>query len=63
MTGNVHRVVIGDATWPTPSRPLTVEDRRAWEQDLVRYYLDHLHAAGGRKLVSTRPGRTTVNNY
>ena len=26
---------------------LTPEDRRAWEQDLLRFYLDRLHAAGG----------------
>lgn len=29
---------------------LTVEDRRRWEEDLLRYYLDRLHAAGGPKL-------------
>lgn len=29
---------------------LTVEDRRAWERDLLALYLDRLHAAGGPKL-------------
>jgi hypothetical protein len=29
---------------------LTVEDRRAWERDLLDFYLDHLHAAGGPKV-------------
>jgi aminoglycoside/choline kinase family phosphotransferase len=29
---------------------LTTADRRAWEQDLVRYYLDRLHAAGGPRI-------------
>lgn len=29
---------------------LTVEDRRAWEHDLLRFYLDRLAAAGGPKL-------------
>ncbi|QIL73973.1 phosphotransferase (plasmid) [Diaphorobacter sp. HDW4B] len=29
---------------------LTVEDRREWERDLLRRYLDGLHAAGGPKL-------------
>lgn len=29
---------------------LTVEDRRNWEGELVDYYLDRLHAAGGPKL-------------
>lgn len=28
---------------------LTVEDRRAWERDLLEFYLEHLHAAGGPK--------------
>jgi aminoglycoside phosphotransferase (APT) family kinase protein len=32
------------------STALAVEDRRAWEKDLLRYYLDRLHAAGGPKL-------------
>lgn len=27
---------------------LTVEDRRAWEQDLLRFYLDRLQSAGGQ---------------
>jgi Phosphotransferase enzyme family len=26
---------------------LTIDNRRAWEKDLLRYYLDHLSAAGG----------------
>jgi len=26
---------------------LTIEDRRAWERDLLAFYLDRLHAAGG----------------
>lgn len=29
---------------------LTVEDRRAWERDLLLYYLDRLHAAGGPRI-------------
>jgi hypothetical protein len=29
---------------------LTIEDRRAWERDLLGFYLDHLHAAGGPKV-------------
>lgn len=29
---------------------LTVEDRRAWEEDLLRYYLEQLQAAGGPRL-------------
>ncbi|MGW1546850.1 phosphotransferase [Streptomyces sp. NPDC002346] len=29
---------------------LSVEDRRAWETDLLAYYLDRLHAASGPKL-------------
>jgi Phosphotransferase enzyme family len=29
---------------------LTVEDRRLWERDLLHFYLDRLHAAGGPKL-------------
>lgn len=34
----------------TLSSSLAVEDRRAWEQDLVRLYLNELHAAGGPKV-------------
>ena len=29
------------------STALTVEDRRAWEQDLIKYYLEELRASGG----------------
>ena len=29
---------------------LTVEDRRQWERELLRYYLDQLHAAGGPRV-------------
>ena len=29
---------------------LTVEDRRLWERELLRFYLDRLHAAGGPAL-------------
>ena len=29
---------------------LTTENRRAWEQDLLRLYLESLAAAGGRKV-------------
>lgn len=29
---------------------LTIEDRRMWERELLRYYLDHLHMEGGPKL-------------
>ncbi len=32
------------------SSALTVADRRAWEQDLLRFYLDCLHKSGGPKL-------------
>jgi hypothetical protein len=32
------------------SAALTVEDRRAWERDLLRLYLDRLHAAGGERI-------------
>ena len=32
------------------SSALTVENRRAWEKDLLRLYLDRLHAAGGPKV-------------
>ncbi|MET0984041.1 MAG: phosphotransferase [Steroidobacteraceae bacterium] len=32
------------------STALTIENRRDSEQDLLRYYLDRLHAAGGPKL-------------
>ncbi|MEA2625863.1 MAG: hypothetical protein QOD06_1908, partial [Candidatus Binatota bacterium] len=29
------------------STGLAIDDRRAWERDLLRFYLDRLHAAGG----------------
>lgn len=29
---------------------LTVENRRAWEKELIRFYLEQLHAAGGPKV-------------
>jgi hypothetical protein len=29
---------------------LTIEDRRAWERDLLDFYLDQLYAAGGPKV-------------
>jgi len=29
---------------------LTVDDRRLWERDLLAFYLDRLHAAGGPRL-------------
>ena len=29
---------------------LTIENRRQWERDLLRYYLDQLHAAGGSQI-------------
>ena len=32
------------------STSLSIEDRRAFERDLVRYYLDRLHAAGGARI-------------
>lgn len=35
-----------DVTY-TIATALTVEDRRAWERELLRFYLDRLHAAGG----------------
>lgn len=31
----------------TLATALTVEDRRYWEQDLLRFYLDRMHASGG----------------
>ncbi|MET0546308.1 MAG: phosphotransferase [Caulobacterales bacterium] len=34
----------------TISTALTPENRRAWERDLVKFYLDRLHAEGGPKL-------------
>ena len=34
----------------TVGTALTVEDRRAWERDLMALYLDRLHAAGGPKV-------------
>lgn len=34
----------------TISTALTVEDRRAWDKELLRFYLDRLHAAGGPKV-------------
>jgi len=34
----------------TVATALTVEDRRAWERDLLGFYLEHLHAAGGPKV-------------
>jgi hypothetical protein len=34
----------------TIATALPIEDRRAWEEDLLRYYLDHLHREGGPKL-------------
>jgi hypothetical protein len=34
----------------TVGTALTIEDRRAWERDLLGLYLDHLHAAGGPKV-------------
>ena len=30
---------------------LSIEDRRRWEKDLLRYYFDRLHAAGGPRVV------------
>jgi thiamine kinase-like enzyme len=33
------------------STGLATDDRRAWERDLLRFYLDRLHAAGGPALV------------
>ena len=32
------------------STSLAIEDRRAWEKDLLRYYLDRLQASGGAKI-------------
>ncbi|HKY92020.1 MAG TPA: phosphotransferase [Nevskiaceae bacterium] len=34
------------------STALTVEDRRAWERELIAFYLDRLHAAGGPRIES-----------
>ncbi len=34
----------------TIATALTIEDRRAWEKDLLRYYLDQLHKEGGPKV-------------
>lgn len=32
------------------STGLSIEDRRAWERDLLAYYFDRLHAAGGPRI-------------
>jgi hypothetical protein len=32
---------------------LTVEDRRAWERELLEHYLERLHMAGGARIVWT----------
>ena len=32
------------------STALRIDDRRAWERELVAYYLDRLHAAGGPRI-------------
>ena len=32
------------------STSLSIENRRRWEQDLLRYYFDRLHAAGGPRV-------------
>jgi hypothetical protein len=32
------------------STSLSIEDRRAWERELIAYYLDRLHAAGGPRI-------------
>ena len=32
------------------STSLSIEDRRAWEKDLLRFYLDRLHASGGDEI-------------
>jgi hypothetical protein len=32
------------------STALSIENRRAWERDLVAYYVDQLHAAGAPKV-------------
>jgi thiamine kinase-like enzyme len=32
------------------STALRVDDRRAWERELIAYYLDRLHAAGGPRI-------------
>jgi hypothetical protein len=34
----------------TISTALTIDDRRAWDKDLLRYYLERLRAAGGPKV-------------
>ncbi|MCX2930070.1 aminoglycoside phosphotransferase family protein [Mycobacterium sp. CVI_P3] len=34
------------------SSALTVDDRRAWERDLIALYIDRLHAAGGPRLTA-----------
>lgn len=34
----------------TLATALTIDDRRAWEDDLLRYYFDHLEAEGGPKV-------------
>jgi aminoglycoside phosphotransferase (APT) family kinase protein len=47
--------VLNTGTWAMDvayalASALTVQDRRAWERDLLALYLDRLHAAGGPKL-------------
>ncbi|UCV23604.1 ecdysteroid 22-kinase family protein [Ferribacterium limneticum] len=34
----------------TMSTALTVEDRRRWEKELIKYYLEEMHVAGGPKV-------------
>jgi aminoglycoside phosphotransferase (APT) family kinase protein len=36
------------------STALEIEDRRAWEKDLLAFYLDRLRAAGGERIELTR---------
>ncbi len=42
----------------TLATSLTVENRRAWERDLVRFYLDQLAEAGGPKVSKDEAWRT-----
>lgn len=46
----------------TISTALTVDQRRAWEKDLLLYYLDAFTAAGGESVPSRRRGSITASS-
>ena len=45
------------------STALSIEDRRAWERDLVIYYIERLHAAAAPKIEFELAWRTYVPAY